>query len=53
MIDSLEQLKMQLQQAVRQLQQAEKAIDENELPLAQCYVFTAKNLIMKLGLKMT
>lgn len=49
MIDTLEQLKMQIHQAVVQLQQAEKALNKQEMTHASIYVGNAKGILMKLG----
>lgn len=49
MIEPLEQLKMQIHQAVVQLQQAEKALNKQEMTHASIYVGNAKGILMKLG----
>ncbi|SEV92211.1 hypothetical protein [[Haemophilus] ducreyi] len=52
MIDTLEQLKLQIHEAVVQLQQAEKSLDKQEMIRASIYVGNAKGILMKLGGKL-
>lgn len=48
MLDALEQLKLQVHEAIVQLQQAEKALHKQEMTHASIYVENAKGILMKL-----
>lgn len=52
MFDVLEQLKLQIHQAIVQLEQAEKALHKQEMTHASIYVENAKGILMKLGGKL-
>lgn len=49
MFDVLEELKLQIHQAIVQLEQAEKALNKQEMTHASIYVENAKGILMKLG----
>ena len=49
MVDLLEELKLQIHQAIVQLEQAEKALHKQEMTQASIYVENAKGILMKLG----